>query len=85
MPKKGTKKQNPDKEKVGCMVPFCTAEFCDAKRKSFCALRKYFLEHQKAVRKAVSGMEELNHYIYYWRDNASGKEPEDKSRDKEAS
>jgi len=82
---KGQRKLNPDKEKVGCMVPLCTAEFCDMKRKSFCALRKYFLENQKELRRAISGIPEFNHYVYFWRDNAKGKEPENKSRGSKAS
>lgn len=58
---------NPDKKRVGCMVPLCQEKWCNTKRKKSCALRRCFLEHQKQVRKAVSGKKELYHYVYYWR------------------
>lgn len=82
---KGHRKLNPDKEKVGCMVPICTASFCDMKRKSFCALRKYFLQNQKELRRAISGLPDLNHYVYYWRDDAKRAERVDTEGNQEAS
>lgn len=88
MKQKGTYKKIrtcPDKEKVGCMVPFCTAEFCDRKRKSFCALRKYFLIQQKALRQAISGIDEFKHYVYYWRKHARKEKPVNQSQDREVS
>lgn len=42
------------------------------------------MEHQKALREAVSGMEELNHYVYYWKEyNARVAEQENKRKDRE--
>lgn len=41
---------NPWKDKLGCEVNVCSAKECDAKRMSFCALRKTYLEAAKRAR-----------------------------------
>lgn len=41
---------NPWKDKLGCEVNVCSAKECDAKRMSFCALRKAYLKAAKRAR-----------------------------------
>ncbi len=61
--------QNPDKNKVGCMVPLCTAKCCTREIKRRCALRRTFLTYQAELRHALRYHPEMCHYINYWRDN----------------
>lgn len=38
------------RDKVGCEVNVCTATYCDAKRMSFCALRRAYQERVAYIR-----------------------------------
>jgi len=59
---------NPDKRKVGCLVPYCAAKWCSRSRKKHCALRKYFLEYQAEVRRVLSRIpEQKKKYADYWK------------------
>jgi hypothetical protein len=44
---------NPDKARVGCLVPLCLEKWCSRKRKKLCALRRYFLEEQLENRRLL--------------------------------
>ena len=66
---------NPDKKKVGCLVPLCQASWCNRSRKEVCALRYYFLLNQKQQRQLLSHVFTIEHKIiiknkiYFWRRN----------------
>jgi len=46
----------------------CSHTWCDANKKKICALRKYFLEHQKQMRRELKDHPELwQEYIYYYK------------------
>jgi hypothetical protein len=73
---------NPDKAKVGCVVPFCRHGWCDRKKKKLCSLRKNFLEYQKQIRaimKNYTGTEKYEKYVFYYRRKQKHKEHEDSS------
>jgi hypothetical protein len=73
------KTPNPDKKKVGCMVPWCTERWCTMKRKKLCALRRYFLEEQLENRRLLSKVKDpeikklIKEGVYGQKENAKQK------------